>query len=101
MHVYLPPEPWPPAVRAFIETSRRECAEPIAYATDTARAAHTPPRPTRRELLQRHSMDRDAARGHFAALEEPELLLAGEMLMLAEATAAIRGRGREWAPRRR
>src|ERR671911_34134 len=31
MHVYPPPKPWPPAVREFIETSSRECAEDIAY----------------------------------------------------------------------
>jgi hypothetical protein len=40
MHVYLPPEPWPAAVREFIETSRRERAEDIAYATATAGATH-------------------------------------------------------------
>jgi hypothetical protein len=31
MHMYAPPEPWPPAVREFIETSRRKRAEHIAY----------------------------------------------------------------------
>ena len=44
MHVYPPPEPSPPAVREFIERSRLECAEDIAYATATGRAAHAPPR---------------------------------------------------------
>jgi hypothetical protein len=29
--MYAPPEPWPPAVREFIETSRRKRAEHIAY----------------------------------------------------------------------
>jgi pimeloyl-ACP methyl ester carboxylesterase len=30
-YLYPPPEPWPPAVREYIETSRRERAEDVAY----------------------------------------------------------------------
>jgi hypothetical protein len=97
--VYPPPEPWLPAVREFIETSRRERAEDIAYATPTAGATQA----LRANSPRASSTSLDGPRcreGPFAALEEPELLLAGEMLMLGEATAAIRGRGREWAKRR-
>jgi hypothetical protein len=101
MHVYPPPEPWPPAVREFIETSRRECAEPIAYATATNPGSAHPPRQLTESFFNVTRWTEMPRGGHFAALEEPELLLAGGMLMLGEATAAIRGRGREWAPRRR
>jgi pimeloyl-ACP methyl ester carboxylesterase len=30
-YLYPPPEPWPPAVREFVEASRRERAEDVAY----------------------------------------------------------------------